>query len=220
MKHLFIYSVGLLTVFILSPMVNAVEEVATEPQGTPTISEPAISEPANPVAITPQEQYKVGVDDVLVINILEPEKLITEVIVSIDGLISFPYIGNVTVKDLSLSQIQDLIQQKLSEGYMKYPVVSVALKESRSRKFFVYGEVIRPGPYPVEENTTVLKAISLAGGFTKYGSSSRVKLLRPRKDGSGYETIKINMGSAMSGNSNADATIQPGDIMVVSEGIF
>ncbi len=165
-------------------------------------------------------QYLVGVDDVLDINILQPDKLSNTVTVGLDGNITFPYIGNVEVKGLSLAEVQETIQSRLSEGYMKYPVVSVALRESRSRKFFVYGEVARPGAYPIDENTTVLKAISMAGGFTKFGSSSRVKVLRLKKGGTGYERIKVNLNAAMAGRSKADLVIQSQDIIVVSEGIF
>lgn len=169
---------------------------------------------------TTQSEYTVGIDDVLEISILQPEKLLTTVTVAPDGSIAFPYIGNVQVKGMTLGQIQDEIQTRLADGYMKYPVVSVSLTASRSRKFFVYGEVINPGTYPIKEKATVLKAISMAGGFTRFGSSSRVKVLRLKKDAPGYETIKVNIKGVMNGSSEADIILQPEDIVVVSEGIF
>lgn len=164
--------------------------------------------------------YRIGVDDLLDISILQPERMSTTATVAIDGTISFPYIGNVLVKDMTLSQIQAKIQQELSNGYMKYPVVVVSLRESRSKKFFVYGEIIKPGQYLIEDNTTVLKAISLAGGFTKFGSSSRIKVLRENKDKPGYQSIAVNIKAITNGKAGADILIEPGDIVVVSEGIF
>jgi polysaccharide export outer membrane protein len=168
----------------------------------------------------PQGEYAVGIDDVLDITILQPDKLMTSVTVAPDGSISFPYIGRVQVKGVTLPEIEQEIQTRLADGYMKYPVASVSLRESRSRKFFVYGEVTKPGPYAIEENTTVLRAISMAGGFTKYGSSSRVKVLRPKKDKPGYETIKVNIRAIMDGDAESDLLIQLSDIVIVSEGIF
>ena len=165
-------------------------------------------------------EYTLGIDDVVQINILQPEELSTAVTVAPDGSISFPYIGNVRVKGLTLTQTQEEIQTRLADGYMKYPLISVALKASRSRKFFVYGEVIKPGTYPIEENVTVLRAISMAGGFTKYGSSNRVKVLRVKKDEPGYEIMKINMKAVMDGKLEEDIILQTEDIVVVSEGIF
>jgi len=165
-------------------------------------------------------EYTIGVDDLLEINILQPEKLSTTLTVSPDGAITFPYIGNVQVEGMTLVKVQDEIQKRLADGYMKYPIVSVSLTESRSRKFSVYGEVIKPGAYPIEEDITVLKAISIAGGFTKYGSSSRVKILRPKTNGTGYENIKVNIKAIMNGSSKDDILLNSGDIVVVNEGIF
>jgi len=164
--------------------------------------------------------YVIGSGDMLNITVLQPEQLALPVTVAPDGSISFPYIGNVSVKGRSLAAVQEEIQTRLADGYMKYPVVSVALTESRSKKFFVYGEVIKPGTYFIDENITVLKAISIAGGFTKFGSASRVKILRAKKDAPGYDSMSINIKDVMDGNSSADVVIQPDDIIVVSEGVF
>ena len=186
----------------------------------PPVSGAALASPQTPTRSAPHEEYRVGIDDILEINILQPEKLSTIVTVGPDGLISFPFIGSVSVKGLTISQIQEEVQQRLADGYMKYPVVSVSLQESRSRKFFVYGEVTKPGPYILDEHTTVMRAIAVAGGFTKYGSSSRVKVLRPKLEETGYETMKINIKAVMDGDSGQDLVLQPGDTAVVSEGVF
>ncbi len=124
------------------------------------------------------------------------------------------------VKGKTITEIQRNIQWGLASGYLKYPVVVVALIESRSRNFTISGEVNRPGTYPLSEDTTVLKAISIAGGFTRFGSSSKVKVLRPRKDRPGYNSIKINLKEVMDGNAQEDIVLEPGDIVVVSEGVF
>jgi protein involved in polysaccharide export with SLBB domain len=163
--------------------------------------------------------YKIGVDDILDIAILQPEQMALTVTVSPDGSITFPYIGKVDVKGKTPAEIQDEIQKRLADGYLKYPLASVSLKQSQSKKFYVYGEVLRPGTYLLEDNMTALKAISTAGGFTKYGSSSRVKILRPKKEGAGYELIKINMKLIMNG-SETDVIIEPGDIVQIEEGVF
>lgn len=167
-----------------------------------------------------QEAYTVGVDDILEISVLKPDELLRVVNVAPDGTITFPYIGTIEVKDLTVPQIQEKIRAALADGYMKYPVVVVSLQESRSRKFFVYGEVIKPGAYLIAENATVLRAISMAGGFTKFGSSSRVKVLRPKQEEAGYETIKIDIKKVMEGDSEEDILLQAGDMVVVSEGVF
>lgn len=177
----------------------------------------AQEQPAIPAA---PSKYTVGSDDILLISVLRPDEFVLEVTVTQDGYISFPYLGSVLVRDKTLDEIQHAIEQGLSDGYLRYPVVSVTMKESRSRRFFVYGEVTTPGAYPLDQNMTVFKALSLAGGFTKFGSSSKVKILRPKKDGPGYDLIKIDVKEIMNGSTNADALLTNGDVVVVSEGVF
>ncbi|MDE2222082.1 MAG: polysaccharide export protein [Candidatus Omnitrophica bacterium] len=192
----------------------------------PAIPVPAAQAGAAPksdgVCITPAKDgdYAIGVDDILTIDVLQPEKIESNVTVSPDGNISFPYIGSIPVKGRSLSEVEQDIQTRLASGYLKYPLVVVYLKQSRSRRFFVYGEVNHPGPYQLEDNTTVLRAISMAGGFTRFGSASSVKVLRPKKGAAGYETIQINIRAVMHGNSEEDVILKPGDMVVVSEGVF
>ena len=168
----------------------------------------------------PPSEYLVGADDILTINILQPDPMMNDATVSPNGNISVPYIGNVIVKGRTLAEVQNEIQTRLGSGYMKYPTVVVSLKQSNSRRFFVYGEVIHPGPYPLEENTTVLRAISMAEGFTRFGSASRVKVLRPREKGTGYTMIPLNIKSIMDGDCDADLVLKSGDMVVVSEGVF
>lgn len=177
-------------------------------------------EPQAQAATISSAEYTLGVDDVIQIDVIKPEPLTTFSTVAPDGKITFPYIGNVLVKGRTVAQVQEEIRARLTDGYMKYPVVAVALKESRSRKFFVYGEVLKPGSYPMEENMTVLRAISMAGGFSRFGSSSRVKVLRPKKNSPGYDTLKINVNAVMKGNASEDLLLSQGDIVVISEGMF
>jgi polysaccharide export outer membrane protein len=164
--------------------------------------------------------YIVNSDDILNISVLKPEAIGVNATVAPDGTVSFPYIGTVAVAGSTLEDIQQIIQDRLSDGYMRYPVVTVTLVESRSRKFFVYGEVVRPGSYILTPDTTVLKAISIAGGFTKFGSAGRVRVLRPRENAPGYETIRVNIRSLMKGSDTEDIVLKPGDMVVVGEGVF
>jgi len=86
--------------------------------------------------------------------------------------------------------------------------------------FYVYGEVARPGRYPLENSTTAVTGISMAGGFTKFGSASHVKVLTMNAKTSRFDTQKVNINEALSGSAGADILLKPGDIVVVSEGVF
>ncbi|MBN2157877.1 MAG: polysaccharide export protein [Spirochaetes bacterium] len=173
-----------------------------------------------PYPLGAEEAYKIGIGDIIEVRILKPEEIIDRSTVTPGGEISVAYIGTIIVVGKTIPEVQKQIQWRLSHGYLKYPVVVVSLIESRSRNFTVSGEVIRPGSYQILGNTTVLKAISMAGGFTRFGSKSRVKVLRPYADKPGYQSIKINLKKAMDGDAKEDVVIQPGDIVIVSEGFF
>ena len=206
----------------------AQESKASAPEPKTSIKEiakpAAVEEPAavsdTTVVAQATASYTVGPQDILGIDIFEPEKISTRATVSPDGSITAPYIGQVQVGGLTPYLIRVAIEKRLSDGYLKSPSVMVSLLESHSRRFFVYGAVNRPGEYDMADKMSVLRAISMAGGFTKFGSSSRVKVLRAKANETGYETIKINIKAVMDGDSKADLPIENGDIIVTSEGIF
>jgi polysaccharide export outer membrane protein len=165
-------------------------------------------------AATPGKEYEVGVDDVLDINIIKPEPIASAAVVAPDGTITLPYIGNVQAKGQTLSKIQDEVQKRLA-GYMEYPVVSVSLRQTRSQKFIIYGQVVQPGAYPVEEGMTLLHAITKAGGFIVPGSTGKIRILRPKPAGSKAEVIKSDITAILSG-AKQNIAVLPGDTIVVS----
>ena len=162
-------------------------------------------------------EYRVGIGDIIEVSILQPEKITNSVTVSPSGEISVPYIGSIKVKGLTISQIQLDIEHKLAQGIFRTPVVSVTLIESRSRTFTITGAVNRPGTLPLIEGTTVLKAVTMAGWFTKFANQDKVKVLRPRKNRPGYNYLLVNIEKILNGEAQADILLQPGDIVVVPE---
>ncbi len=165
-------------------------------------------------------EYLVGVDDIIQVTVLQPDKLDIELTVSPDGAITFPYIGKVVVKGLTLMQVQEKISTGLSD-YMKYPVVTVSLRESRSRMFFVYGEVRLPGAYPIQQNMSVLRAVSMAGGFTPVAATNDVKILRAKAgDAGGNETLTADVSAVMQGKMQNDIKVEAGDVITVSKRFF
>ena len=160
-------------------------------------------------------QYTVSVDDILSISVLGSPDLKTMTTVAEDGTISFPYIGTVYVKGMRLSDIEKEITKRLSEGYITYPIVSVSLIKPKGKKFYVYGEVMRPGGYEFEEGITVVKALSEAGGINPNGIYGTVKLRHKQKAEPGYEDISIDIKGAIEEGVTGDIALQPNDIVIV-----
>ncbi len=78
----------------------------------------------------------------------------------------------------------------------------------RSQAVYVFGQVRAPGAYPIARGTTVLQALSLAGGVTDRGSTGRVKVVRAQ-DGKNRE-LKVKLTDI----------VEPGDTLIVGERFF
>jgi polysaccharide biosynthesis/export protein len=79
----------------------------------------------------------------------------------------------------------------------------------RAPVFYIYGEVVHSGAYPVGQNLTVMQALSLGGGITPRGSESRIKLRRTQADGKVVES-----------DAKLTETVRPNDVIFVKESIF
>jgi polysaccharide export outer membrane protein len=79
----------------------------------------------------------------------------------------------------------------------------------RAESVYVFGQVKNPGAYALQQkNTTVLQALSLAGGVTDRGSTGRIKIARMVKGGKQEFRVKLS------------DMVQPGDTIIVQERFF
>jgi len=150
--------------------------------------------------------YELGAGDKILITVFREPDLTMEAKLTDAGTIIFPFLGEMNVKGLTVGKLKDKITQGLSGRYLKDPSVSVSVLAYR--EFFVNGEVKQPGAFPYLPGLTVQKAISIAGGFTERASQSSVQLER-EKDAN-RQGIEVDM----------DATIAPGDVVIVEESFF
>jgi polysaccharide export outer membrane protein len=81
------------------------------------------------------------------------------------------------------------------------------------------GEVLKPGVYTQPEALTLLKLVSLAGGFTKFAAPSRATLIRV--NGDKKTLIKVDLKDVMNNPKiNEDLALRPGDVLIVPERLF
>jgi len=124
------------------------------------------------------DAYKIGSGDILeIITWKEPDFSRAEVLVRIDGKISFPLLGDVQASGRSPLEIQRDIEAGLKD-YVGNPIVTVTVKNPGSQKFYILGEVQRTGEYPLIKGLTVLQAFAVAGGFTDWASKKEIILFR------------------------------------------
>lgn len=121
--------------------------------------------------------YIIGSGDVLEIMTWKEEDLTRQVVVRLDGKITFPMLDDIQAAGKTTLQLKQVIQEKLG-GFVDSPFVTVTLLESGSQKFYILGEVINTGEYPLSKELTVLQAFALAGGFTEWASKKEILLFR------------------------------------------
>lgn len=112
-------------------------------------------------------QYLLGDGDVVRISVYDHPDLLTTVRINSDGSFLFPLIGEVLVKGKDVSVVSELIAQRLADGYIINPQVSVFVEEFRSKNAIIMGQVEKPGMYELRGQTTLLELISKAGGLKK-----------------------------------------------------
>lgn len=92
-----------------------------------------------------------------------------------EGFLLLPVIGNILVKDKTLTEVSLILRDSL-HNILNQPVVSVKLV---NRYISVLGEVRNPGHFAyAQEKLSVYDAISLAGDITDYGNRNNVVLIR------------------------------------------
>jgi polysaccharide biosynthesis/export protein len=122
--------------------------------------------------------YSVGPGDVLEVRVWHNDQLSRRVTVRPDGFITLPLIGDVPCTGNTVEQIAADIVTRGATYYTDPLVVSVEVAELHSYRIYVLGEVLRPGEYTPTGQVTVLQALALAGGFTRFAAPDDIVIVR------------------------------------------
>lgn len=176
-------------------------------------SEPSKSKSAATAAPT-AEEYMIGPDDLLAVNVWREPEISRNVVVRPDGKISLPLVGDLRASGHTPAQLQDEIKAVLV-NYLSSPEVTVIVQEARSQKFNILGEVEHPGAYPLSRSMTVLDAIAVAGGLRDFAKSSKIYVLRVTGDGA-RTRLQFNYKEVIKGQGlSQNIELQPRDTVVV-----
>jgi protein involved in polysaccharide export with SLBB domain len=164
--------------------------------------------------------YRLTANDLVQIKVFQEKDLDAEARVAGDGTINMPLIGAVTVTGKTVDEAASAITQKLRDGYLVDPQVTVNIISFSKRMFTVLGEVQAPGRFEIPDarDITLLDAIGMAGSYT--GIANKKKIILKRRSGGG-EVIREFNGKELARDGRATAIIiQPGDVVRVPESFF
>lgn len=151
--------------------------------------------------------YKLGAGDMISVRVLGEDDLKREKVrLSDAGTLSFPVLGEIKVKGMTVGTLEDYLTKGLKGRYLLNPQVTVTIDEYRN--FYVNGMVEKPGGFPFSPGMTVRKAISIAGGFKERASREKINVIRDDDPKQTPKRVDLN------------ASIHPGDILTVEESFF
>ncbi len=173
----------------------------------------AVKAPPPPQAVSQAgPEYRMGPEDVLRISVWENKELTLDLVVRPDGKISMPLIQDVVAEGQTAMELSNTIHDKLLT-YIKEPQVSVIVLQVNAPKYFVIGNVAKPGTFSLRGETSVLQALALAGGFTPFASPRNIKLIR--NTAGKQEVRKINYNNMIDEGGEGNFLLKSGDTIVV-----
>lgn len=164
-----------------------------------------------------QNEYVIGVYDQLQITVWrQPELTLSDVVVRLDGKISFPLLDDVEASGKTPLELKNLLSERLEE-FITAPHVTVVVKEIRSKTVYLIGEIVREGPLALRGEMRVVDALSSSGGFGPFADRNSIKVIRDGENGLPLEFIFDYEAFIDGANLEQNILLLPGDRIVVPE---
>jgi len=165
----------------------------------------------------PSPDTTLGVGDTFEVRVYGEADLSGTYRVEADGSITMPLAGQISVDGLDPKAAAQRIAERLSQGILRNPQVTIFVKEQTSKKIYIVGQVAKPGTFSYVPSMSVVEAISAAGGFTPLAAKNDTTVTRTDQ---GQKTIfKIPVDDITTGKAK-NVYVLPGDIISVPERLF
>lgn len=191
----------------------AAQIVSDKPDPARAAADPAAdakpAPPAAPAAPVDPKAYIIGAEDVISIRVWHEPENSGQFIVRPDGKVSVPLVGEIQAAGMTPEKLSLNIAESL-QRIMVHPEVTVGVERVNSKKYYIQGEVNKPGSYPLVIDTTVLEALVNAGGFRDFANTKKIIILR------GSERLKFNYHEVTHGKKmEQNILVKPGDQIIV-----
>ena len=136
------------------------------------------------------QDYKIGPEDVLVVEVYGQEALKREVRVNGKGQISMPLVGVVKVSGMSTREAEARLRELYGSEFLKNPQISLEVKEFHHQRVAVTGAVDKPGFFEIIGPRTLLEVLSLAGGFSSKPKAEAGDVIHVIRQGSAADVAQ------------------------------
>jgi len=126
-----------------------------------------------------------------------------------DGSLALPLVGSVSVGGLTLVEARDVIRASYA-SFMREPQVEVSVVEYAARRFYIFGEVLTPGPIAFDRPLNVYQALTFGGGFSRHADRKQIVLLRERPEG-----VDVHVIDGESPDESGLVALMPNDFLFV-----
>jgi polysaccharide export outer membrane protein len=169
---------------------------------------------ARPHRPATDDNFVLGPDDVIAVSVWKEPDISRVIPVRSDGKISLPLVGELQASGETPRQLEQEIGTKL-QSFISEPEVTVIVQEAKSQRFNILGQVARPGSYLLTNNSTVLDAIAMSGGFRDFAKKKSIYVLRQNPDGT-QARLAFNYKDVIQGkNSDQNIKLKPRDTVVI-----
>jgi polysaccharide export outer membrane protein len=178
------------------------------------------------------ELYRCGINDVIAVRVYNFPEFSAQAMIRSDGRISVPLIGDVEVVDLTPTEISQKIDLRLKDFVKQDLFITTSVTRFNSQKFYVFGEVSRPGPARYQGRMTLFDALSRSGYNRIRSRLTHVIVFRegrrlimpgrrePWWKGGGIKASFDMKATLVDGNMDENVVIKANDVVYVPRTFF
>jgi polysaccharide export outer membrane protein len=167
------------------------------------------------------QEYRIGPGDVLQLFVWKEPEVSRDITVRVDGKVTVPLLGDIAAAGKTPSQLGAEVTKLLSR-FLSAPQVTLSVSVANSTRFYVLGQVAKPGDFPLTGRTTVLQGLALAGGFREFAKTDSIVIIRQDrgffvpKGRPAESVISFNYKRLEAGRDlAANIVLRPGDTILV-----
>lgn len=178
-----------------------------------------------------QSEYRLQPGDSLTIEVLEDATLNRAVLVLPDGRFNFPFAGSLQAAGRTVGEIEAAVASAIASNFASRPTVFVSarpleraldpsdatLADSETIDIYFLGEVNNPGLVAVKPGTTLLQAMAIGGGVTRFAAIKRIQLRRTDQKTGVQDVVTLNYKALANGTASNVIELKDGDVILVPE---